>query len=149
MKMTGIVQDGENNANVWLRRFALVYERWLAGPIYPGSLNLNIGRPFDWSAADLIPFRRTFSLRPHGGERDLYIVPCRIVFPGEQPAFLWTTTTAATEREDPEVVELISSACLRSALALKTGSKVEIDYPLHWGQSDDGLDRRNTAGASR
>ena len=133
MKIAGIVQDGENNANVWLHRFADVYRAWLNTPIYPGSLNLNTGKAFDWNATALTDYRKTFSLRPHGGEREIYIIPCRIILPVEQSAYLWTTTTAAANREDPEVIELIANGCLRSSLKLSTGSRVEIDYPINWG----------------
>jgi CTP-dependent riboflavin kinase len=129
LTLTGTVQDGKNDANRWLRRFAAVYESWLGQPIYPGSLNLDTGRPFDWHAPELLPHRRRFSLVPHGGERDLFMVPARIVRPGEQRCWLWTTTTAAEYRDDPNVVELIAPVRLRDSLGLTTGSQVEIIYP--------------------
>lgn len=132
MRLVGVVQDGKHDAQLWLARFAAAYEQWLGEPIFPGSLNLDIGKAFDWQAADLLPFRRTFSLKPFGGERDLYIVPSRITLPREQPAYLWTTTTAADNRPDPEVVELIASVKLRDILGLATGSTVEILYPEAW-----------------
>lgn len=131
-RLVGVVQDGKHDAHLWLARFAAAYEGWLGEPIFPGSLNLNIGKTFDWQAGDLLPFRRTFSLKPFGGERDLYIVPCRITQPQEQPAYLWTTTTAADDRPDPQVVELIASVKLRDIPGLATGSTLEILYPDAW-----------------
>jgi CTP-dependent riboflavin kinase len=131
-KLIGIVQDGRNNANIWLRRFTHVYAAWLGQEIFPGSLNVDIGRPFDWHASDLLPFRRKFSLAPHGGERDLFIVPCTVTHPGKQACWLWTTTTTADNRDNPNVVELVASVHLRSRLGLTTGSRIEAEYPEEW-----------------
>ena len=133
--LTGIVQDGENDASRWLRRFADVYANWLGVRIFPGSLNIDTGHRFDWHDADMLPFRRRFSLLPHGGERDLFMVPCEIVSPHRQPCWLWTTTTAADDRQDPNVVELIASLQLRSCLGLMTGSKIELEYPKDWANN--------------
>ena len=135
MTLTGLVQDGRNDANVWLRRFEHVYTEWLGQRIFPGSLNVDTGRPFDWHAPGILSFRRRFSLTPHGGERDLFIVPCTVVYPGRQPCWLWTTTTAAEDRDDPNVVELIAPVQLRSHLGLSTGSKIEVEYPTEWANS--------------
>src|SRR5260221_11355273 len=129
MRLFGIVQDGKNDANLWLARFAAAYEEWLGEPIFPGSLNLDIGRVFDWYSPDLLPFRRTFSLKPFGGERDLYIVPCRIRQPKEQPAYLWTPITEADSKPGRQIVELIASAKLREICGLVNGSTIEVLYP--------------------
>ena len=139
MRLSGTVRDGKNDANRWLRRFAAVYEFWLGQPVFPGSLNLDTGRPFDWHTPELLPHRRRFSLLPHGGERDLFMVPARIVRPGEQPCWLWTTTTAADDRDDPQVVEVIATVGLRGSLGLTTGSRVEIVYPEEWAGHGRGL----------
>ena len=134
-KLVGVVQDGKNDANIWLRRFAQVYAAWLGEEIFPGSLNIDTGRPFDWHAPDILPFRHRFSLTPHGGERDLFIVLCTIVHPGTQSCWLWTTTTAADNRDDPNVVELIAPVHLRTHLSLSTGSQIEVEYPKEWTES--------------
>ena len=130
--LTGTLQDGMNNANIWLRKFRDVYASWLGEEIFPGSLNLDVGYPFDWHDPDILPFRRRFSLFPHGGERDLYMIPCLIVHPGNQHAWLWTTTTAAEDRDDPNIVELIAGVELRTKLDLTTGSEVKVKYPREW-----------------
>jgi len=131
-RITGIVQGGKNDANRWLRRFAGVYASWLGQDIFPGSLNIDTGTRFDWHAPDIVPFRRRFSLTPHGGERDLFIVPCTIVKPGVQSCWLWTTTTAADDRPDPSVVELIATVNLRGKLGLGDGAQIELEYPVEW-----------------
>ncbi|MFC1452164.1 DUF120 domain-containing protein [Verrucomicrobiota bacterium] len=137
MRLVGTVQDGKDDANIWLRRFAGVYSGWLGQEIFPGSLNIDTGSPFDWHASDILPFRHRFSLIPHGGERDLFIVPCTIVQPGTQSCFLWTTTTAADGRDDPNVVELIAAVHLRTHLSLSDGSQVELEYPKDWAKNMD------------
>ena len=131
-RLHGIVQGGKSDANRWLSRFAGVYASWLGQEIFPGSLNIDTGSRFDWHASDLLPYRRRFSLTPHGGERDLFIVPCTIVTPGKQPCWLWTTTTAADGRIDPNVVELIATVSLREKLGLADGTEIEVEYPKEW-----------------
>ena len=136
MILRGTVQDGKNDANLWLSRFEGVYARWLGERIFPGSLNLRTGKAFDWHSP-ILSHRRTFSLFPHGGEREIFLVPARIVAPGRRDCWLWSTTTAADNRADPEVVELIASTRLRSALGLVNGSKVDVDFPLEWPRNKE------------
>ena len=130
--LNGIVQDGMNNANIWLHKFSDVYTAWLGQEIFPGSLNLDIGFPFNWNGPNILTYRRRFSLLPNGGERDLYIIPCTIVYPGNYKCWLWTTTTASENRDDPNIVELIAGVELRSELNLETGSEVKVEYPNEW-----------------
>lgn len=139
-RLVGIVRDGKNNANVWLHRFADVYAAWLGQDIFPGSLNVDTGHPFDWHAPDILPFRRRFSLTPHGGERDLFVVPCTVVKPGKQSCWLWTTTTAADDRDDPNVVELIAPVHLRTSLNIEVGSEITVEYPKEWANKTAGGD---------
>ena len=140
--LIGIVQDGKNDANRWLRQFACVYADWLGKEVFPGSLNIDTGNPFDWHDSSILPFRRRFSLIPHGGERDLFIVPCAIVRPGNQACWLWTTTTAADNRDDPNIVELIAPVQLRLRFGLTTGSRIEVEYPKEWANKVDAGDAR-------
>ena len=139
-RLRGIVQDGKNDANLWLRRFTGVYASWLGQDIFLGSLNIDTGSPFDWHAPDILPFRRRFSLTPRGGERDLFIVPCAIVQPRRQPCWLWTTTRAADDRDDLNVVELIAPVHLRTSLGLSVGSEIEVEYPKEWVNKPAGGD---------
>lgn len=104
----------------------------------PGTLNLDTGTPFGWHSPDILPARRTFSLIPRGGERDLFIVPCLIVEPAIQPCWLWTTTTAAHDRPDPNVVELIAPVHLRTTLGLVAGTKITVEYPEKWANQTAG-----------
>jgi len=46
-----------------------------------------------------------------------------------EPAWLWTPTTAARDRPDPWVIEIVAFRSLRSAFALEDGSVVEIMIP--------------------
>lgn len=134
-KITGRVQSGFHDANKWLRHFSEVYAEWLGTEIFPGSLNVETGRVFDWHDEEIIPFRQRFSLLPYGGERDIFMIPCRVIFPGRQLAWLWTTTTAADNRSDPTVVELIAPVGLRLSLGLVDGSEITIQYPEKWADN--------------
>ena len=107
-RVTGTVRDGKTDANKWLRRFSEVYANWLGQEIYPGSLNVDMGALFDWQAPEIAAFRRTYSLKPFGGERDIFMIPCAIVKPGSLSCWLWTTTTAADKRTNPNIVEIIA-----------------------------------------
>jgi CTP-dependent riboflavin kinase len=133
MRLSGAVRDGKGDANIWLRKFARAYATWLGQEIVPGSLNVEVGSSFNWDAPELLPHRRTFSLAPYGGERDLFIVPCDLVKPARQPCWLWSTTTAAKERRN--VVELIAGVHLRTKLRLVAGSPVELEYPTEWART--------------
>lgn len=134
-RLFGIVRGGKNDANRWLSRFAGVYSSWLGRDIFPGSLNIDTDSRFDWHSPEIAPFRRRFSLTLYGGARDLFMVPCAIVKPGIQICWLWTTTTAADDRTDPSVVELIAAVNLRGKLGLADGMRIEVEYPLEWNDN--------------
>ena len=53
-RIAGTVQSGCNDASRWLRRFSAVYAQWLGTELYPGSLNIETGRRFDWHAAEIL-----------------------------------------------------------------------------------------------
>ncbi|HKW12722.1 MAG TPA: hypothetical protein VJO33_20205 [Gemmatimonadaceae bacterium] len=44
----------------------------------------------------------------------------------ESPAWLWTPTTAARNRSDPWVIEIVAGRNLRDAFGLTNGSIVEV-----------------------
>lgn len=71
--------------------------------------------------------------RVQSGKGDILLVPC-ILNLAMQPAWLWTPTTAARERVDPWVVEIIAATNLRSTFGLVDGSIVEVQL---LGESDD------------
>ena len=48
MQLRGRVQSGKGDASDWLRLFANAYENRIGSPVFPGSLNLNLGSDFDW-----------------------------------------------------------------------------------------------------
>jgi CTP-dependent riboflavin kinase len=125
-RLTGRVQAGTGDASHWLSRFNAAYSRKVGGPIYPGSLNVALGATFDWFDPAIV--RRTvhFHRTEYGGERDILLVPCTLPNLANEPAWLWTTTTAARDRPDPWVVELIAARNLRETYGLTDGSTVEI-----------------------
>lgn len=125
--LVGRVQSGEGDASRWLERFNAAYSRKLGMPVFPGSLNLALPQPFDWHASELEPHLIRFGREEYGGERDLLLLPCRLVNLGGQRAFLWTTTTAARDRSDPWVIEILAPIGLRAAFGLRDGDEVSVE----------------------
>lgn len=48
--LRGRVESGKGDAGRWLAKFNAVYARKMGLPVFPGSLNLALDIPFDWSA---------------------------------------------------------------------------------------------------
>ncbi len=125
--LRGRVQAGKGDASHWLAKFNAAYARKVGRPVFPGSLNIALPEAFDWF--DESHARRTiwFGKDEYGGERDILLIPCRLPGLNNEPAWLWTPTTAARERPDPWVVELIAARSLRAAFDLVDGSVVDIE----------------------
>jgi CTP-dependent riboflavin kinase len=109
--------------------FAESYERKTGAVVFPGSLNLDVGANFDWHDPYLVERHIWFGRIEMGGERDVLLVPCILTNLGEHPAFLWSTTNAATDRVDPWVVEIICEVGLRTTFGLKDGDAVDVQIP--------------------
>jgi len=124
--LSGRVESGEGNASHWLSKFNAAYSRKIGAPVFPGSLNIAMGARFDWSATEIVRRTILFDRAEYGGERDILLVPCVLSNLAMQPAWLWTTTTAADDRYDPWVVEIIASVNLRETFGLADGSIVEV-----------------------
>ena len=129
MRIRGRVQAGVGDASKWVRLFAEAYEFKTGSPVFPGSLNLNLGDPFDWYAPYLAERHVWFDRSEMGGERDVLLVPCVLSNLSDQSAFLWSTTTAAENRSDPWVVEVICETGLRSTYGLADGDEVAVWIP--------------------
>jgi len=127
MRLIGRVQDGKGDASRWLSRFNAQYSRKLGVPVFPGSLNLALSHHFDWSDAQIRRRSIWFDRSEYGGERDILLVPCRLANLNSEPAWLWTPTTAAQDRPDPWVVEVIATRGLRDTFHLTNGSIVEVE----------------------
>ena len=133
MRIQGTVQDGVGDASFWLDKFSEVYRSWTGLPIYPGSLNLAVAEKFDWCDPRFESDKRIHSLIPHGGNRDICLLPCRISANGlaQINGFVWATTNAA-QAPDYRVIEIIASTRLRDVLQLQNGSTVTIEVPMEW-----------------
>ena len=127
--VVGRVQPGKGDASHWLDRFNAAYRRKLGMPVFPGSLNLALGFAFDWEAPDLQPHVIWLGREEYGGERDILLVPCRLRSLGGQRAFLWTPTTAARDRPDPWVIEIVAPVGLRATFGLRDGDAVTVELP--------------------
>jgi CTP-dependent riboflavin kinase len=126
-RLHGRVQSGTGDASHWLAKFNAAYARKVGHPVFPGSLNVALSEPFDWFSEDNVRRTTWFGRDEYGGERDILLIPCRLVSLHNEPAWLWTPTTAARDRADPWVVEVIASKGLRAEFGLRDGSPVEIE----------------------
>ena len=126
-------KSGIGDASFWLGKYADVYRSWTGTTIFPGSLNIAVSQEFDWNDPLITPHRRTHSLIPHGGNRDIFLVPCRISANERAgiDGFAWATTNAAQD-PDYKVLEIIASTRLRDTLELTNGSIVTIEIPIEW-----------------
>jgi CTP-dependent riboflavin kinase len=125
--LSGRVQSGKGDAARWLSKFNAAYALKIGQLVFPGSLNVALAEPFDWfseeNAARTIQFHRT----DYGGERDILLMPCVLRSLGNERAWLWTPTTAAHDRPDPWVIEMIAGRNLREAFALADGDAVTLE----------------------
>ena len=128
--LRGRVQSGKGDASRWLRLFNAAYSRKLQMPVYPGSLNLALEHTFDWFAPQYQAHTVWFGHEEYGGERDILLLPCVLVDYERRSAFLWTPTTAARNRPDPWVVEIVCDVMLRDMYGLKDGDFITIEIPV-------------------
>ena len=128
--ITGHVQPGKNDASHWLEFFNAAYSSKTEMMIFPGSLNIALGFNFNWFEPLVEAKTIWFVREEYGGERDILLLPCKLRNLQGQRAYLWTPTTAARNRLDPWVVEVITDIKLRDAFGLRDGSVVEIELDL-------------------
>ena len=98
--------------------------------LFPGSLNLELERSFDWYAKQYQPHIVWFGREEYGGERDILLLPCILPKLDARPAFLWTTTTAAQDRPNKNLIEVITDVPLRASYGLVDGDGVDVELTL-------------------
>ena len=125
--LRGRVESGKHDASRWLERFREPYRTKTGMAIVPGSLNLRLDEAFDWFDPELVGRVVRFGREEYGGERDILLLPCVLPSLGRRRAFLWSTTTAARERPDLRLVEVIADVRLREAHGLADGDQVEVE----------------------
>ncbi len=131
MLLAGRVQSGKGDASRWLALFNTAYSRKTGMPVFPGSLNVALDAPFDWFAPAIEERTIWFGREEYGGERDILLVPCVLANLNAERAMLWTPTTAARNRPDPWVVEVIAGVNLRATYAVSDGDVIEISVVSH------------------
>ena len=127
--LAGKVQAGFGDASRWLNLFNTAYSQKLGMPVFPGSLNIALDHVFNWFEARYKPHRIWFGREEYGGKRDILLLPCELVTLDHRRAFLWTPTTAARDRRDPWVVEIVADVNLREHFGLQDGDLVEVRLP--------------------
>ena len=128
--LRGTVQSGQNGASRWLGKFNDAYSAKTGLRIFPGSLNLVLEQAFDWDATEIQGGVIFFAMQEYGGERDIFMLPCRLTSLDGRKAFLWTPTTVARGRNAPAQVEIITDINLRHAFGLQDGDPVEFDIAV-------------------
>jgi CTP-dependent riboflavin kinase len=90
-------------------------------------LNIALDHVFDWFDARYEAHKIWFDREEYSGEQDILLLPCKLVCLDRRRAFLWTPTTAARDRRDPWVVEIVTDVNLRDHFGLQDGDVVEIN----------------------
>jgi CTP-dependent riboflavin kinase len=127
--LAGKVQAGFGEASRWLKLFNAAYSEKLGMSVFPGSLNIALDHVFNWFDARYEAQTIWFGREEYGGERDILLLPCELVSLDYRKAFLWTPTTAARDRRDPWVVEIVANINLRNHFGLQDDDVVEIKVP--------------------
>jgi CTP-dependent riboflavin kinase len=127
--LAGKVQTGFGEASRWLKLFNAAYSEKLGMSVFPGSLNIALDHVFNWFDARYEAQTIWFGREEYGGERDILLLPCELVSLDYRKAFLWTPTTAARDRRDPWVVEIVADINLRNHFGLQDDDVVEIKVP--------------------
>jgi CTP-dependent riboflavin kinase len=127
--LAGKVQAGFGEACRWLKLFNAAYSEKLGMSVFPGSLNIALDHVFNWFDARYEAQTIWFGREEYGGERDILLLPCELVSLDYRKAFLWTPTTAARDRRDPWVVEIVADINLRNHFGLQDDDVVEIKVP--------------------
>ncbi len=132
--LSGRIQSGKNDASHWLAKFHGPYCRKTGMELFPGSLNVRLDRKFDWYADGYQPSILQFGREEYGGERDILLLPCALPELGNRRGFLWSTTTAARDRPDEAVIEVITDVHLRKAYGLVDGDLIYVELILKQGK---------------
>ena len=130
VRLTGRIQSGKKDASYWLQRFHAPYCQKTGMLIFPGSLNLELERNFDWYAKQYQSHIEWFGREEYGGERDILLLPCTLPKLEARSAFLWTTTTAAQDRPNMKLIEIITDIPLRVSYGLMDGDAVDVELNL-------------------
>ena len=124
--LAGKVQAGLGDAARWLKLFNAAYSEKLGMPVFPGSLNIALDHVFDWFDARYEAHTIWFGREGVPRRARHTAAPCELVNLDHRRAFLWTPTTAARDRRDPWVVEIVADVNLRNHFGLQDGDVVEI-----------------------
>jgi riboflavin kinase, archaea type len=118
MILRGRVTGGIGDLARWMTMHADLYEAKTGVRLYPGSLNVELDRP--WHVG-----RQRVRLEPPEYGVGLSIVPCTI---DRLEAFILRTDKNDRGEGDhpPTILEIVAAVRLRDALGLQDGDEVEI-----------------------
>src|SRR5262249_62313397 len=111
--LAGKVQIGLGNASYWLKLFNAAYSEKLGMRVFPGPLNIALDHVFNWFEARYEAHRIWCGQEEYGGERDILLLPCKLVSLDRRRAFLWTPPTAARHQPGAWGAAVAADASLR------------------------------------
>lgn len=120
---TGRVRSGQGDLAGRMREFAELYREKLGVDCVPGSLNVELGEPYD-----LPPGGARIEPGEHGCPVGVSFAPCRVE--GKAAFVVRTDANAAGRGDHPRtIVELVGPLHFRTALGLEEGDEVRLELP--------------------
>jgi riboflavin kinase len=122
-RVRGKVVRGAGDFGFWIDRLSDYYERKTGMRFYPGTLNVELSRPYS-----LPPGVLRLEASEYGGSVSVNIVPCRIF---SRPAFLLRTdqNEQGTGRHAKNIIEIATDIGLRDTYHLEDGDWVDVELP--------------------
>ena len=117
--MRGRVASGRGDLAQWMKRYSDAYEEAVGARLEPGSLNVVLYEPW-------VMHQPQARLEPSEVGVGVGLVPCRL---NDLPCWVVRTdrSNAGTGQHPLTVVEVVSTAHLRSALDLHDGDEVLLE----------------------
>lgn len=117
--MRGRVASGRGDLAQWMRRYSDAYERAVGARLEPGSLNMVLDEPWVMHEPEVRLEASEVGVR-------VGLVRCRV---NGEPCWALRTdrNNTATGHHPLNVVEVVSTVHLRTALGLKDGDDVSLD----------------------
>ena len=117
--LKGKVVTGVGNFSYWIAKLQDHYRNKTSMQLYPGTLNIQLGEPFEIPPASL-----QLKAEEYGGTRSINIVPCKIF---GRRAVILRTDTADNDPLEKMIIEVACEVKLRDAHQLVDGDVVEVE----------------------
>ncbi|MDF1800375.1 MAG: DUF120 domain-containing protein [Planctomycetota bacterium] len=123
-ELVGIVTTGLGDCGQWIALHRAAYARKTGLQLFPGTLNLRLGVPFELPEGSL-----RLEAAEYGGRVNVSIVPCRVR--GLPAVILRTDANEDGSGPHPrEIIEVAAEVGLRETFALSDGDELTVHIPL-------------------